>query len=126
MPFYKADAPNSRFYSNVSCGNRLKGKTDDTIPSIIESDGTTSGKRKEWASRIQMIYEVDPLICPKCKGTMKIISVIEQTEVIKAILQHVGLWETQNLNHKKPNYYNIVARDFNQNNRYILAKSLIF
>ena len=38
-------------------------------------------------------YEVDPLCCPKCRGSMKIIAVIEQPEIIKKILQHVGLWE---------------------------------
>ena len=27
-----------------------------------------------WAALIKMVYEVDPLICPKCGGTMKIIS----------------------------------------------------
>jgi hypothetical protein len=56
---------------------------------------TSPAKRKEWARLIQKIYEVDPLTCPKCKGAMKIISFIDQPEVIKAILQHVGLWETQ-------------------------------
>jgi len=73
----------------------LNGKTGDTIPCIIESDEITPSKRKEWARLIQKIYEVDPLTCPKCKGVMKIISVIEHAEVIKAILKHVGLWETQ-------------------------------
>ncbi len=34
---------------------------------------------------IQQVYEVDPLLCPKCGGTMKIISFIErhQSEVIE-------------------------------------------
>ena len=26
-----------------------------------------------WARLIQKIYEVDPLVCPKCQGQMKII-----------------------------------------------------
>jgi len=29
---------------------------------------------------------------PKCQGTMRIISFIEDREVIKAILKHLGLW----------------------------------
>jgi len=38
---------------------------------------------------------VDPLLCPKCGGTMKILSFIErrQREVIEKILRHCGLWE---------------------------------
>jgi len=41
---------------------------------------------------IQKIYEVDPLTCPKCSGKMKVISVIEDEEIVKKILKHLGLW----------------------------------
>jgi hypothetical protein len=43
---------------------------------------------------IQRIYHVDPLVCPKCGGRMKIISFVEarQDEVIRKILEHCGLW----------------------------------
>jgi hypothetical protein len=37
------------------------------------------------------VNEVDPLTCPKCSGNMKIISVIEDEEIIKKILKHLGL-----------------------------------
>jgi len=36
---------------------------------------------------------VDPLTCPKCSGKMKVISVIEDEDVIKKILKHLGLWD---------------------------------
>jgi hypothetical protein len=39
---------------------------------------------------IQKVYEVDPLICPKCQGEMRVISVIEDQAIIKKILQHLG------------------------------------
>ncbi|MFP4040391.1 MAG: hypothetical protein ACOCPQ_02325, partial [Desulfosudaceae bacterium] len=52
--------------------------------------------RKSWARLIQKIYEVDPLLCPKCQGPMKIISFIEEQAIIKQILQHLGLWEIRN------------------------------
>jgi len=61
-------------------------------PALLEPDETSPAKRKEWARLIQKIYEVDPLTCPKCKGAMKIISFIDQPEVVKQILQHIGLW----------------------------------
>ena len=38
-------------------------------------------------------YEVNPLTCPKCSGAMKVISFIEDEEVIKKILKHLGLWD---------------------------------
>jgi len=44
---------------------------------------------------IQKIYEVDPLTCPQCKGAMKVISFIDKPEVVKEILQHLGLWQAQ-------------------------------
>ena len=53
------------------------------IPSILEPDGTPKEYRKNWAKLIQKIYEVDPLTCQKCSGKMKVISVIEDEEVIK-------------------------------------------
>ena len=72
------------YYSTTVCrGNRQKEKTDDIIPGIIEPDAASPAKRKAWAQLIQKIYEVDPLTCPQCKGAMKIISFIDQPEVVK-------------------------------------------
>ena len=31
-------------------------------------------------------------MCPKCAGPMHVIAFIEQTEVIRKILEHLGLW----------------------------------
>jgi hypothetical protein len=81
------------YYSNVCRGNRQKQKTHDALPCIIEPDAASPARRKAWARLIQIIYEVDPLICPQCKGTMKVISVIDLPEVVKQIHQHLGLWE---------------------------------
>jgi hypothetical protein len=46
-----------------------------------------------WAALIKVVYEVDPLKCPKCGGTMKIVSFIEETPVIEKILRHCKLWK---------------------------------
>jgi hypothetical protein len=45
--------------------------------------------RKRWANLIRHIYEVDPLVCPRCGGAMKIISFITEQRVIRAILDSV-------------------------------------
>ena len=42
---------------------------------------------------IRKVYETDPLTCPKCQGDMRIVSFIDQPDVIQKILQHLGLWE---------------------------------
>jgi len=81
------------YYSNVSRGSRHKENQDGLIPCILEPEENSKEYRKNWARLIQKIYEVDPLICSKCQGRMRIISFIENEEVIKKILKHLGLWE---------------------------------
>ena len=78
------------YYSNVSRGKRKKEKQD-----IIELDPLPVSKelKKRWSHFIRKVYEADPLTCPRCQGEMRVISFIDQPEVIKKILQHLGLWE---------------------------------
>jgi len=80
------------YYSNVSRGKRKKAGVDDKIPGILEPELSNRACRRSWARLIQKIYEVDPLVCPKCSGTMKVIAFIEKPDVIKKILKHLGLW----------------------------------
>jgi Putative transposase. len=80
------------YYSNVSRGKRQKEGNDAAVPCILEPQGNEKAFRKSWARLIQKIYEVDPLICPKCKGKMRIISSIEDPSVIRDILKHLGIW----------------------------------
>jgi hypothetical protein len=68
-----------------------KRAEEDAIPHVIDSDRSPATCRRRWSRLIQKIYEVDPLICPKCQGTMKIISSIEDPSVIRAILDHLGI-----------------------------------
>ena len=103
------------FYSNRSRGERRKEAERETdhdstaTPEEVEVIDVSSYKpprlpSKTWrectprafASRhIKKVWEVDPLECPKCHAEMKIISFISksQPEVIRKILEHLGLWE---------------------------------
>jgi len=83
------------FYSNKSRGLRKNAGIDDEVPALIDSDVSPKAFRKNWARLIQKIYNVDPLLCPKCLGPMKIISFIDNSEIIKKILKHLGLWEVK-------------------------------
>ena len=83
------------YYSNKSRGMRKKAETDDKVPALIDSDISRKKFRKNWARLIQKIYKVDPLLCPKCKSSMRIISFIEDEPVIEQILKHLNLWETR-------------------------------
>ena len=84
------------FYSNKSRGLRKKADADDGIPAIIPSAMSSKEFRQNWARLIQKVYEVDPLICPKCQGSMKVISFIEKIEIIEMILRHLGPWYIRN------------------------------
>jgi hypothetical protein len=39
------------------------------------------------------VYETEPFTRPNCRAAVAIISFIDQPDVIKKILQHLGLWE---------------------------------
>ena len=82
------------YYSNVSRGKRKKEKPKEkTEISEIDAPPLSKESKKRWSYFIRKVYETDPLICPKCQGEMRIISCIDQPDVIKKILQHLGLWE---------------------------------
>jgi hypothetical protein len=83
------------FYSNKSRGLRKKAGTDDQVPALIDSDISPQAFRKNWARLIQKIYNVNPLLCAKCSGSMRIISFIEDEEIIKKILKHLDLWDVK-------------------------------
>jgi len=35
---------------------------------VLGGDGSSKEYRRNWARLIQKIYQVNPLICPKCQG----------------------------------------------------------
>ncbi len=84
-------------YSNVSRGRRRKGKEEPLTPGHPrekEDDGLTGVqrrvRRKAWARLIKRIYEIDPLKCSNCGGSMRIVSVILEHKVITKILSHLA------------------------------------
>ena len=68
---------------------RAESATPDTAAIEIDDEDTPYRKlcRMRWAALIQRVYEVDPLRCPKCGGTMRIIAFLEkrdQADVIES------------------------------------------
>jgi hypothetical protein len=50
-------------------------------------ESVSSKKSKQtWAKLIQRVYEIDPLVCPKCQSEMKVIAVITEYDDIQKIL----------------------------------------
>jgi hypothetical protein len=86
---------------------RKKADTDHVIPSIASGEISSKEFRRNWARLIQKIYEVDPLCCPNCFYTMRVIAFIESGPVIKKILVHLDLWDIRNHDPPCENDWNI-------------------
>jgi hypothetical protein len=80
--------------NRVAC--EKKTGSDDQVPALVELAMSSTAFRRNWARLIHKIYEMDPLLCPKCQGAMKVISFIEDDALIKKILAHLRLWDTGN------------------------------
>ena len=48
-----------------------------------------TGAARHWAALLQQIFEIDPVACPTCHGTMRVVACITQASVIDQILAHV-------------------------------------
>ena len=46
---------------------------------------------KGWPEMIRKVYEVDPMVCPKCGGRMKIIAFITEYAAVDRIIDHVKM-----------------------------------
>ena len=46
--------------------------------------------RRGWARLIRRVYEVDPLVCPRCRGVMRVVAFITEPRVIRRILDHLA------------------------------------
>jgi hypothetical protein len=71
------------YYANKSRGMRKKAGLDDQVPALVEAGISSTAFRRNWAWLIQKIYEIDPLLCPKCQGPMKVIAFIEEHALIQ-------------------------------------------
>ncbi|MGH7361394.1 MAG: transposase, partial [Candidatus Methylomirabilales bacterium] len=85
-------------YSNAARGKRRKAEaTAEPSASSGEAPvGETTPERadraafrRRWADLIRRVYEVDPLVCPRCGGEMRVVGFITEPTVIKRILDHL-------------------------------------
>ena len=82
-------------YSNVSrakaarCGQLANHTTQAHVPEDDSESEWLKERKSTWAALIKLIYESDPLLCPKCHTQMTVISVIKDGTVIDKILDHL-------------------------------------
>jgi len=86
-------------YSNRARGDRLKSNQDPAVPALLDPDMSSKEARRNWSRLIRKIYEIDPLVCGKCQGRMKVVAFIHDASTVRQILEHLGLW----LANRRPN-----------------------
>jgi len=77
-------------YANAHRGKVRKAQPDKH-PFIIIEEESPRIPRRGWAEMIRKVFEVDPLLCPKCGSTMKIISFLTNYAVVDKIIKHLKL-----------------------------------
>ena len=77
-------------YANAHRGKVRKAGRMGFPVRIVEED-LPPVPSKGWAEMIRKVYEVDPMICPKCGGTMKVIAFITEYKVVDRIIDHLKL-----------------------------------
>jgi hypothetical protein len=84
-------------YSNAARGKRKKAagpaepsSADEAPEDAAKPDGPhRAALRRRWAELIRRVYEVDPLVCPRCGGDMRVVGFITQPALIDRNLDHL-------------------------------------
>jgi hypothetical protein len=89
-------APHARLRRAVTaCANQaVEGVVAIATPEKTSAESATARARsaavRMWAALLARIYEVFPLVCPNCKGEMRLIAFITERSSIQQILTHIG------------------------------------
>jgi hypothetical protein len=82
-------------YSNRARGQRRKAEGQLEADGSLEAEAPLppaperAALRRRWANLIRRVYEVDPLLCPRCGAQMRVIGFITEPSVVKHILDHI-------------------------------------
>ena len=70
-------------YNPAPAHERAQNKDSNTEMETVSSKAS----RQSWARLIQKVYEVDPMVCPKCNHPLKVIAVITDPHEVGKILE---------------------------------------
>ena len=62
------------------------------MPISIDESPVDARRKANWDRLIQQVDEIDPLECPNCGATMRIIALIDDADVVERILRHLKVW----------------------------------
>ena len=82
-------------YSNRARGQRrkaeerLQGSGSGEVEEAVPAPPERAARRRRWANLIRRVYEVDPLVCPRCGAEMRVVGFITEPRLIRRILDHI-------------------------------------
>ena len=80
------------WYASRTRGTRRRqaagGEAEASVPIIELANWSLRAARSRWAELLSRICEVDPLACPRCRGPMRILTVLTDPAAITRILAH--------------------------------------
>jgi hypothetical protein len=89
----------TRYFGKHSCrtrGEERKQKEKATpVSAIVELPEPKNAPSYTWAACMKRLYELDPLKCPKCSSTMRIIAFITDQHEIEKIMESQGIPKSQ-------------------------------
>jgi len=77
-------------YANAHRG-KVKKASHEPFPLRMVEEELRPIPSKGWAEMIRKVYEVDPMVCPQCGGTMKAIAFLMDYAVVDRIINHLKL-----------------------------------
>jgi len=77
-------------YANAHLG-KVRKASSTAFPLRIVEEELRRLPSKGWAAMIRKVYEVDPMVCPKCGGSMKVVSFLTDFSVVDRIIDHLKL-----------------------------------
>jgi hypothetical protein len=82
-----------RYYGLYANAHRGKARKAGLSPLAlrISEEELKPVPSKGWAALIRKVYEVDPMLCPKCGGTMKAVAFLTEYAVVDRIIEHLRL-----------------------------------
>ncbi len=58
---------------------------------VLRPERKAGGGAKSWAACMRRVFEINPISCPSCGGTMKAIASIEDDHEVGRVLVHLGM-----------------------------------
>jgi hypothetical protein len=87
MPWVTERAPEGRKAAHQRDG--VAGDRGYEPLSDGDEEVNVDARTRAWARLLAKVYEVDPMMCPKCGGDMKVIAIIEDPDELRRVLRHL-------------------------------------